>query len=157
MMAVFQWILIFVISGLYIKEKKNRKKIKKQEIDIQKDNLIMETLVQWIQIEHEKKSVSYFLNQLGYKTVALYGYGYVGRELEKILLDDGTITISCVIDKNVLVRMNGEKIIHPSNELPDTDVIVVTSLYYYQEIKEELIKLGVTADIVSFDSLLYQL
>ena len=104
----------------------------------------------------EKISISELLIEMKYKSIGIYGYGYLGTQLERVL-SDGKVEITCVIDKKIETRRNGERIFRPDEILPAMDVIVVTSPFYYAEIKDELEKLKVQADIISIDALIYQL
>lgn len=136
--------------------KKNKKDSERRSEISRKDNGIMETLMQWVQVEHENKSISELLIEMKYKSIGIYGYGYLGTQLERVL-SDGKVEITCVIDKKIETRRNGERIFRPDEILPAMDVIVVTSPFYYAEIKDELEKLKVQADIISIDALIYQL
>lgn len=148
----------FVIAGYWeIRKYKKYKKERERRSEVsRKDNGIMETLVQWVQIEHEGKDISALLREMNYKTIGIYGYGYLGNQLERVL-SDGLVDVACVIDKKIENRRNGERILQPNDVLPAMDAIVVTSPFYFAEIKDELEKLKVQADIISIDALLYQL
>lgn len=154
-------VAIFVIGGIvtyleinrYVKDKKQ----KEQQSEVtRKDNIIMETLVLWVQIEHEKKDISALLREMNYKKIGIYGYGYLGKQLERVL-SDSLVEIVCVIDKKAGTRRNGERIYSPGDPLPAMDAIVVASPFYYAEIKDNLEKLNVQTDSISIDALLYQL
>ena len=149
---------IIGIGGYWGLKKYKSEKEEKEKFatTAKKDNAIMETMMQWVQVEHEGKSISALLNEMNYKTIGIYGYGYLGKQLERVLLD-GSIEIACVIDKKLKNRVNGDIILQPSNQLPAMDAIVVTSPFYFAEIKDELEKWEVQADIISIDALLYQL
>ncbi|MCH5249286.1 MAG: hypothetical protein J1E98_05120 [Lachnospiraceae bacterium] len=156
--AIFECIVIIMLIILYRwSKKKYTREIEEKDATTKKDSLIKESLTQWVRIEHERKNIAALLNQMGYRKVAIYGYGFLGKALERVLQGDDTATLSCVIDKNAHFREHGEKILQLKDELPELDVIIVTSLFYYEEINEELKNLGIQADIISLDALLFQL
>lgn len=69
------------------------------------------------------------------KTIALYGYGGLGRILYQQLLDAG-YTISGVIDKTEHANITT---IAPDNiEAAGADIIVITPIYDYYQIKKKL-------------------
>lgn len=156
--AIFECFAIIILTILYrLNQKKHKRKIEEKDAITKKDNLIKESLTQWVRIEHERKSISALLNQMGYKKVAIYGYGFLGKALERVLQGDNNVVLSCVIDKNAHFTEHGNRILQPKDGLPELDVIIVTSLFYYEEINEELKSFGIQADIISLDALLFQL
>ena len=118
------------------------------------DNLIMETLSQWVLIEHEGKSVTALMREMGYQTIGIYGHGYLGQLLERTT-DKREVTVKCVIDR----KYDGSDGFHISLEqdLPKMDAIIVTSPYYFKEIRRDIEQRDYVGEIRSLDELLYQL
>jgi FlaA1/EpsC-like NDP-sugar epimerase len=87
----------------------------------------------------------------GYKRIAIYGCGDLGRSLYNEL--KGTaITVAYYIDKNAN-SMNEEIDVLPNNQnLPDVDAVVVTIVTQYYEIKNEL-KKYCKSEIIPFEDI----
>lgn len=124
----------------------------KQIID--NDNLIIEDLVQWVVIEREKKDLSNILVEMGYNKIAIYGYGYLGRLLEKAI-DSKRIEVVCIMDRKAETNFGYYR--KPEGELIVADAIIVTAPLHYREIKELLIEKGYKCDIRLIDDILFQM
>ena len=121
---------------------------------INNDNLIIETLSQWVLIEHERKDFLKLIKEMGYCYINIYGYGTLGKLFEKVL-KDSDITVVHVVDQ----KFRNEKgyFLSPENILDDADAVIVTNIYYFEEIRDNLRKKGIISDIRLIDELLYQL
>lgn len=121
---------------------------------IENDNMIIQSLMQWILIEHERKSISDLFVEMGYDSIAIYGYGYLGRMLEKVL--KGTqIEVECVMDRKFVENDGYYR--SADGKLPFADVIVVAVPYYFESIRSALMYKGYMSEIRSIDDFLFQL
>ena len=124
--------------------------------DNQKNNEITSyyrILNQWLVLKQDKKTVVNFFENNNYKTVAIYGM----KEMTERLLDDlenTGIVVKCIIDRNAVVTDKCIPLLHPSDSIPDVDVVVVIPSYYFGKIKSKL-KGKVRGDIVSIDDVVY--
>lgn len=109
---------------------------------------------QWLRIRQEGKTlVEYFISH-NYGTVAIYGMKELGERLYDEL--EGTdITVSYIIDKNANAIYADVNVITPYEELKPVDVIVVTAVYYFDEI-EEMLSEKVNCPIISLEDILYE-
>ena len=126
-------------------------KIKKK---LDSTTLNVESLAQWVLVEHEGKNISQLMYDMGYKTIGIYGYGYIGKLLYKVL-DKNIITVACIIDK-VFEETDGI-CMSLKDDLPAMDLIVITSAYYYNEIREEIERKGVSTETRLLDEFLFQM
>lgn len=121
---------------------------------IENDNMIIQSLMQWVLIEHERKSVSDLFIEMGYDNIAIYGHGYLGQMLEKILR--GTqIEIECIMDRRF--TENGGYYRSADGKLPVADIMVVTVPYQFESIRSALVDKGYMSEIHSIDDFLFQL
>ncbi len=127
---------------------------KELETVIIKDNLIIESLEQWVLISHEGKELSRLFSEMGYKTVAIYGYGHLGKLLERIL-KNSDIEVACVMD--IKHEETEGYYIQPNPIFPGIDVIVVTNAFYYEDIRNQLQNADCKTEIRLLDELLFQL
>ena len=129
-------------------------KQKELETAIIKDNLIIESLEQWVLITHEGKDLSRLFFEMGYKIIAIYGYGHLGRLLENVLKDTD-IAVACVMD----IKHEGTDgyYIQPTPNYSGLDAIIVTNAFYYEDIRNQLQNAGCKTEIRLLDELLFQL
>lgn len=109
---------------------------------------------QWLRIRQEGKTLVEYFERNDYKTVAIYGMKELGERLYDELQDSG-ITVRYVIDKNADAIYADVDVITPDDELEQVDVIVVTALYYFDEI-EEMLSEKVDYPVVSLEDILYE-
>lgn len=110
---------------------------------------------QWLRIRQEGKTLVEYFKQQEYKTVAIYGMKELGERLYDELAGSG-ITVRYIIDKNADSIYADVDVITPDEELAPVDVIVVTAIYYFEEI-EEMLSDKVDYPIVSLEDILYEI
>lgn len=102
-----------------------------------------------------KISCSEYLKNLGVNKVAIYGVGYLGKNL----IDDlksSSIEIIYAIDQNP-VQYNSELRIIKLDEVEDVpDMVIVTVVDQYEEIKR-MIEKKLKCKIVSIEDMIYQM
>ncbi len=109
---------------------------------------------QWLRIRQEGKTLVEYFERNEYKTVAIYGMKELGERLFDELEGSG-IEVRYIIDKNADAIYADVDVITPEDDLEPVDVIVVTALYYFDEIEEMLID-KVDYPIVSLEDILYE-
>ena len=121
--------------------------------NLQKSVLFYWALTRWMDLKIRGGCTADILKKLGYSRIAVYGYAELGQLLCRELT--GTeVDVSYVIDKKVKdTKMKNLPIYFPRNDLPDVDVIVVTAIYYFDEIQKELMQMGYN-NVVSLRELL---
>lgn len=108
---------------------------------------------QWVQIWQEGKSISGYFHKNGYHTAAVYGMGRVGEALIKEL-SDSEISVQYAIDQNAGKGPDGF-VVSPDSVLKQVDVVVVTPVASYGEIKLKL-KEKLDCPIVSIEDILFE-
>ena len=116
---------------------------------------IMKLYDQWLQTKQEGKSMVEYFHQNHINSIAVYGMSFVGQRLYEEL-KDSDITISYAVDKNAAGIYADVDILTPDDDLPQTDAIVVTAVYFFNEI-EELLEEKTTAKILSLEDILYEM
>lgn len=150
-LAIYNTILVVYLINIYIKRKfynlQNR-------IDVLSDHF--QLLNHWLEIKSEGKQVASYFEDMGYKHIAVYGMA----ELANRLFDDlngSSISIDYGIDRDVCCTIARiEQIYFPEDELPETDVIVVTPYSSFKEIKSNLEK-KVTCPIISLEEVIWSI
>lgn len=93
----------------------------------------------WLTLKEEGKSLESFFIRHNYKVVAIYGMKDLGIHLLEELRNS-SINVSYGIDKNADCTYTDIDVYSDADNLPKADVIVVTAVHYFDEIKEELEK-----------------
>lgn len=110
---------------------------------------------QWLRIRQEGKTLIEYFKQNDYKTVAIYGMKELGEHLYDEL-NGSDITVRYAIDKNADMIYANVDVVTPDDELEPVDVIVVTAIYYFDEIEEDLSE-KVACPIISLEDILYEI
>ena len=111
-----------------------RKKIDKQN---QKMILFYNLLVKWLNVELSLPSIADFFLKRGYERVIVYGIKELGDLLIKELETSG-LCVVCGIDKDARYIIQNIPIIEPDDDIPIADVIIVTAIAAFDEIKNNL-------------------
>ena len=110
---------------------------------------------QWLRIRQEGKTLIEYFKRNDYKTVAIYGMKELGEHLYDEL-NGSDITVRYAIDKNADSIYADVDVVTPDDELEPVDVIVVTAIYYFDEIEENLSG-KVDCPIISLEDILYEI
>ncbi len=111
--------------------------------------------IDWIRMVQRKKSIKDYLDKWNYKKVCIYGLSDVGYRLYDELKDSG-IEIVCMIDKNAFGKFEDTDIMNLSQPIPECDLIIVTPVYYINEIEIDL-RDKVLCPIVALDDLIAEI
>lgn len=113
------------------------KKTKEAQKYADKHLAIMQVMNQWIINKQEGKSLVTFFEENGYKTIAIYGMSYLGERLEDELRDSG-IKVAYAIDKNAENIYADVEVRDPEDAMDEVDAVIVTSVFFFDEIEEQL-------------------
>lgn len=141
------------IVGLFKSERKNDKEIEKiQELSDKHYELFM-LMNLWVKLKQSEKSIVGYLEKMNYRRIAIYGMGHVGRALINELYGSD-IEIMYGIDKNAMNIYEKFNIVKPDEKLNQVDAIIVTSITYFDEVKDDLCK-KIDYPIISLKDILY--
>lgn len=108
---------------------------------------------QWVRVKQEKKSIAGYLEEKGYKEIAIYGMNYVGQTLLKEF-EGSDVEVKYGIDKKAEELYSEVKIVSPEEELEQVDAIIVTPITFYSDI-EEMLSVKTDIPVLSFEDILY--
>lgn len=101
----------------------------------------LQVLDQWLNLSESGISLAGHISRRLGNNIAVYGYGILGKHLCRQLIAEG-MHISYLVDKNIVSSPAGVRLYSPQDDLPDCPCMIVTAPYYYEEIKEAMIKKG---------------
>jgi len=125
--------------------------VEKRETEIQKFKQFYRLLIEWVNSYQNKQYLVDYLKSNNIKTVSVYGYA----ELGKLVINElkgSSIEIIEILDKRELQSVT----VNPSYGQRVVDAVIVTAVFYFDDIKEELVKLGYK-NVLSLQEIIYML
>lgn len=107
----------------------------------------------WMTLKNKEISLSKYFSRNKIEKIAIYGYSDFAKRLLEELLVDGMIDIIYFIDKKIPITERGEVVYKSVQPVLQVDAIVVTPIFYYDEIRCELQKQTET-EIVSLEKII---
>ncbi|MCL2050582.1 MAG: glycosyltransferase [Lachnospiraceae bacterium] len=107
----------------------------------------------WLKLRGEGKTLEDFFTMNKYENVAIYGLGILGRHLLDELKNIN-INVAYVIDQKAGELNADIKVVSPESGLNSADVIIVTVVYDFYNIKK-LLSAKTKARIVALDDIIY--
>ncbi|WP_251208677.1 hypothetical protein [Acetatifactor aquisgranensis] len=117
-----------------------------------KNQCIINTFDLWLQQKQDNHQIQDFFLRNGFREIAIYGMHYLGEHLLRDLRET-EITVKYAIDKNADKIACGVKVIPPDAELEKVDAIIVTAIYYFDDIEKQLAS-KIDCPIISLDDVL---
>lgn len=123
------------------------------ESQLQKYKLFYWVLTRWMKLKMCGTNMADVLRGEGYRKIAIYGYAEIGQLLCRELCQEG-FEVSYIMDKKVVESgYKGIPVYYPKAGLPEVDAVVVTAVYYYDDIRADLSGMGF-GSLVSFRELI---
>lgn len=144
--------LVSFITGYLIDQKKLGERV---FLLTEKDNKNMTNIRiydSWIQKKQENKSLSLFFERNGFMKVAVYGMSQLGERVTAELRESG-ISVEYAIDKNAKRISTDIAVVTPDDDLKEVDAVVVTPVFYFDEIESEL-KSKIRCPIISLEDVI---
>lgn len=110
---------------------------------------------QWLKLKQEGKRIDKALEERGYSKIAIYGLSYIGERLYDEL-NGSCIEVKYGIDKRADFFYSDLQHFTMDDELPAVDAIIVTPIYYFEEIKQSLAE-KTDCPIVSIEDIIFEI
>lgn len=110
---------------------------------------------QWVRVKQEGKRISDYLEDNGYKKIAVYGMSYAGETLIDELKNTN-IAVAYGIDKNADSIYADVEILSLNNDLEAVDAVVVTAITFFDEIERTLSE-KMDCPVLSLEDILYEM
>ena len=147
--------IIGAIGGSAVIGKSASKNIEQWRIMADKHLDLFLLMNEWMKIKQDGRTIKEYFEKNDYKSVAIYGLSYVGERLLDEL-KDCEIEVKYAIDKNADSINTDIEVYSLDEKFPEADVIVVTAVYFFDEIQNNLMN-KVTCPIVSLEDILYEI
>lgn len=98
----------------------------------------MMLLNDWMEFQYAGGRIERYFHERGYKKIMIYGNGYVGQRLFQALKQTD-VDVVAVMDRMNPSDFDAEGIlIGTDSEIPDVDCVVITPVFYFDEIYQAL-------------------
>jgi len=151
--SIIAAVIALVCGGIYFYKKDFDKKWEENRRWI-KQRRMFKLADKWMEHLENKNVVSDYFNKKGYKKIAVYGMSTFGQHLIQ-QLKNSNIEVRYGIDRRCENIESDISIYSPEETLPDVDVVVVTAIYEFEEIKKEL-KQRIKCPIISLEEVIYE-
>lgn len=127
----------------------------RQRVICQSNILLKKMLIHWVEMKNCERTLGDYFRERGIKRIAIYGVAEVGDLFFREL--NGTdVTVVCCIDRSK--ALYGQKTVRPEDFQGDVDAVIVTAVYYFSEIYEQLnSKLTGKVPIIGLDEIIFAL
>ena len=147
--------IIGIVIGILVEWVHEEKRMDAWQGNYSKMEAYFRLLSQWLSLKQEGKNLKEYLDFNGYCSVAIYGMSEPGERLIEEL-EDTDIEIRYVVDRNadnIVTRIPKYK---PDDDLPNVDVMIVTAILAFQDIRDEMGK-KTSFPIISLEDVIYGL
>ncbi len=143
-----------VVVSIATVGKEQGKMIKKQQQLAEKHLAIMKVYDEWLKVRQDGGSLVRYFEMRNYKNIAIYGMSYLGESLVREL-KDSDVKVKYGIDKNAENIYSSVDVVNLSIDLPKVDAIVVTTIFFFDEVADELENL-VDCPVISLENIVYE-
>ncbi|WWR16295.1 hypothetical protein V1224_02235 [Lachnospiraceae bacterium JLR.KK008] len=142
-------------TGIGLAGRMMGKQVKRKSEFAEKHLALYLLMNQWVQVKQDGKSLVSYFEEKGYHKIAVYGMNYVGQTLCREL-ENSSVTVQYAIDQNAETICADCPVVRLEDELEEVDAIVVTPIYYFDEIEEKLMD-KVDCPVVSVEDIVYEI
>lgn len=122
---------------------------------LERTSLNYGVLKRWFELKQQNRSIIVFFQEGGYKRIAIYGMSDLGIFLYQELADT-EVEISYGIDRRADKLDVEIPILTVEEELPAVDAIIVTAVYFFDQING-MLKDRVDCPVISLEEILYMM
>lgn len=141
------------VSAAAVGKEQNKTINKKQQL-ADKHLAMVKVYDEWLKVRQDGRSLVQYFEKRGYKNIAIYGMSYLGESLVREL-QASDVKVQYGIDKNADNIYSSVEVMNLSDDLPEVDAIVVTAVFFFDEIAEELAD-KVNCPIISLEDMVYE-
>ena len=127
--------------------------IQELELKLQKQIRFYQLLTKWLSAKIEGYNIADALRKKGFSNIAIYGYAELGKLVYQEL-QNSAIEVCYILDKKIKQIDNGDiSVFMPECKNGRVDAVVVTAIFYYDEIRAELEELGYE-NVISLETII---
>lgn len=132
----------------------------KEKLILQRDRnrAQFSSALQWLELFEDGTNLIPYFKDHNCRRIAIYGAAEIARLLLKEIENDSITKVSYFLDKSAENQREkwGIPVYLPEEfvSLPDVDMVVVTAIYYFDEIYDNLLKIRQDIPVVSLNTIL---
>ena len=107
----------------------------------------------WLMKKEQGYNYAEYFREHDIKTVAIYGMGQIGRHL-KYELENVGVRVAYVIDEGEKIIYGSENHYNLQDALPFVDLVIVTPIEEFEEIKNRILDNNRLLNVISVDKML---
>lgn len=111
-------------------------------------------LNQWLMVKQSGKNLRDYFERNNYKKIVVYGMSHAGERLIDELKDTD-IEVIAGIDKNAKGIFADVPVLLPEETIPNADCMVVTPVFFFDEIVDKMSQ-KLSCPIISLEDILYE-
>lgn len=139
-------------QGRYMTDQAEMKKLLGQK---EKFGYYLNLLDEWMSLREKGVRLSGWLLEKNFREIGVYGYGMLGRHFLKEL-ENEPVKVRYLIDQKKNSLHASLPVYLPGEKLPEADAVVVTAVFYFDEICRELERKGIR-NIVSLEQIIEEI
>lgn len=142
------------LLGTKTADRKAEQKAEENQRLVEKNRTQFLVMLQWLKLRQTGRSICSYLSERGYKRVAIYGMSYTG---ERVLfeLESAGIEVPYAIDKRAGGVASEIDILLPDDDLPDVDAIIVSEVFFFDEVRSMLGE-KLSCPVISLEEVIYE-
>lgn len=115
-------------------------------------------LNEWLKLKQENVSLETYFKSHHYSSIVIYGWGEIGKRFVKEIEHSDSIKVQYVMDQNSdMFSLSNDIILNPLDRSNDNlDAIIVTPIFEYEQIKNQLEK-EYNFPIISMEDIIFEL
>ena len=121
----------------YINVYHDRMERRKQDLEQEQMNIKMKAMRDLFYLVVNDKKILTVFDKGNQTKIGIYGYGYLGQCLREVLCTEGIKDIY-LIDNYIEENDSIGKIYRLNDKLPEMDLVIVTTMHIYKEVRDEL-------------------
>ena len=126
-LAVLIGAIVGLIKEIFIIKNKMQHEIESQKALVNENIKLFQVMSEWMKAKTNNRTISDYLTERGYQTIAIYGMGRMGDCLLNELCR-GNVSVKYAIDRNVEEIYARVDLYKPSDDIPDVDAILITDI-----------------------------
>ena len=146
--------VVGTITGTVTTGTKLNNIIEKKQQEKEKFRIMYQMMESWFRLKLEGKNIEDYFNAYGYKHIAIYGMGDIGKNLLADLRNS-SVKVDYAIDK-VVTNTEDIRVVSPEEKLEKVDAIVVTAIAYFDDINDNLSS-KTDCPIISLEDIIYEM
>lgn len=144
-------VLLIIVFVLVLFYRNVQMYLRKAQNEACKYKQLFQMTCEWV---NKEKVIINYIEKKGYKTIAVYGLGDVGK---KVLseLEESSVKILYCIENGTGNCDSKYSVIRECDELSAVDAVIVTPIFYFDQIAKSLQQKGLK-NIISIEDIIYR-